>query len=47
MNEETDIEGQEIPKSGHGNHGAGQESSETGQEDETVDQSESKEEQDQ
>ena len=46
LNEETDIEGQEIPTSGHGNHDAGQENSETGQEDETVDQSESEEEQD-
>ena len=47
LNEETDIEGQEIPISGHGNHDAGQENSETGQEDETVDQSESEAEQDQ
>ena len=47
LNEEMDIEGQEIPTSGHGNHDAGQENSETGQEDETADQSESEEEQDQ
>ena len=47
MDEETDIEGQEMPNSGHGSHDAGQENSETGQEDETADQSESEEGQDQ
>ena len=44
LNEETGIEGQEIPTSGHGNHDAGQENSEIGQADETADQSESEEE---
>ena len=33
VNEETDIEGKEIPNSCHGNHYAGQENSETGRED--------------